>query len=68
MYMHHTEYLGRRMSDQFQAPLELAQLVMRRRSVDENLGAIQAHMDVRTVGREQLLANLNANRRIGQRQ
>ena len=50
--------------NQIDAFVEFAEFVMRSRAVGEDLDAIEAQMDVRAVGREELLALLGRQARV----
>lgn len=56
------------MTNQLQPPLKFPQFMMRRTAIHKNLGPIQSHMNVRTVGREQFFTNLHTNGGIRQGQ
>ncbi|KAI3479823.1 hypothetical protein L1887_58119 [Cichorium endivia] len=56
--------LERRLLDELDAPIQLAQLVVRRRRVGKDLDATQALSDVRRVRGEELLAQLDAQHRV----
>jgi hypothetical protein len=54
--------LHRRLLDELDAAVELAQLVVAPRGVGDDLDTVQRHPDVRRVGGEELLAQLDADR------
>lgn len=59
--------LERSFLDELYSSIELSQLVMRGRRVDEDFHAVQAHCQVRTVGGKELLAEFDANDGIPRR-